>query len=104
MATLIVPVLLREDQNPEDMLSSKSYGTLIRVLNGLRAHDERAVEMLAVPQENQKHVVDPSPLVGEAPGDGEEEARLLIRFAAPRDPALVAKWISYQVFDTEGQG
>ncbi|MFH8894209.1 MULTISPECIES: DEAD/DEAH box helicase [unclassified Streptomyces] len=103
MATLIVPVFLREDENPEDILSSKSYGPLIRVLNGLRAHDERAVEMLAIPQENQKHVVEPSPLIGEAPGDGEEEARLLLRFAAPRDPALIAKWISYQVFNTERQ-
>ncbi|MFF4324438.1 hypothetical protein [Streptomyces sp. NPDC001568] len=105
MVTLIVPILLREDENPEDILSSKSYGTLIQVLNGLRAHDER-VEMLAMPQENQKHVVEPSSLIGEAPGDGEEEARLLIRCAAPRDPALVAKWISYQptIADAEGDG
>ncbi|MFJ4320674.1 helicase-related protein [Streptomyces lavendulae] len=54
IATLIVPVFLREDENPEDILTSKSYGPLIRVLNGLRAHDERAVEMLTIPQENQK--------------------------------------------------
>ncbi|MFJ7264983.1 Helicase associated domain protein [Streptomyces globosus] len=103
MATLIVPVFLAEDENPEDILTSKSYGPLIRVLNGLRAHDERAVEMLAIPQENQKRIVDPSPLVGEAPAEGEEENRLLLRFAAPRDPALIAKWISYQVFNTERQ-
>ncbi|WP_317937041.1 helicase associated domain-containing protein, partial [Streptomyces cellostaticus] len=102
-ATLIVPVFLREDENPEDILTSKSYGPLIRVLNGLRAHDERAVEMLAIPQENQKHIVAPSPPVGEAPAGGEEENRLLLRFAAPRDPALIAKWISYQVFNTERQ-
>ncbi|MFF5808641.1 Helicase associated domain protein [Streptomyces sp. NPDC012746] len=103
MATLIVPVFLREDENPEDILSSKSYGPLIRVLNGLRAHDERAVEMLAIPQEAQKRIVAPSPLLGEPPAHGEEEARLLLRFAAPRDPALIAKWISYQVFNTERQ-
>ncbi|MFE3585674.1 DEAD/DEAH box helicase [Streptomyces vinaceus] len=103
MATLIVPVFLREDENPEDILTSKSYGPLIRVLNGLRAHDERAVEMLAIPQENQKRIVQPSPLVGKAPAEGEEENRLLLRFAAPRDPALIAKWISYQVFNTERQ-
>ncbi|MFF5448482.1 Helicase associated domain protein [Streptomyces sp. NPDC012888] len=100
-ATLIVPVFLREDERPEDILSSTSYGPLIRVLNGLRAHDERAVEMLAVPQEAQKRVVQPSPMVGEAPGEGGEENRLLLRFAVPRDPALIAKWISYQVLDTE---
>ncbi|MGW7142483.1 hypothetical protein [Streptomyces xanthophaeus] len=33
----------------------------------------------------------------------EREARLLLRFAAPLDPALIAKWISYQVFNTERQ-
>lgn len=103
MATLIVPVFLREDESPEDILTSKSYGPLIRVLNGLRAPDERAVEMLAIPQENQKRIVQPSPLVGKAPAEGAEENRLLLRFAAPRDPALIAKWISYQVFNTERQ-
>ncbi|GLX41393.1 helicase [Streptomyces roseochromogenus] len=103
MATLIVPVFLREDEKPEGILTSKSYGPLIRVLNGLRAHDERAVEMLAIPQENQKRVVQPSLSVGEAPKEGDEENRLLLRFAAPRDPALIAKWISYQVFNTERQ-
>ncbi|MFD8019003.1 Helicase associated domain protein [Streptomyces lavendulae] len=103
MATLIVPVFLREDENPEDILTSKSYGPLIRVLNGLRAHDERAVEMLAIPQENQNRIVQPSLSVGEAPAEGEEENRLLLRFATPRDPALIAKWISYQVFNTERQ-
>ncbi|MFB7983940.1 DEAD/DEAH box helicase [Streptomyces vinaceus] len=103
MATLIVPVFLDVDEDPEDILSSKSYGPLIRVLQGLRAHDERAVEMLAIPQEAQKRIVAPSRLIGEAPDEGEEEARLLLRFAAPRDPALIAKWISYQVLNTERQ-
>ncbi|MER6257746.1 Helicase associated domain protein [Streptomyces sp. NPDC001584] len=102
-ATLIVPVFLREDEKPEDMLSSNSYRPLVRVLTGLRAHDEKAVEMLAVPQENQKRIVDPSLPVGKAPEEGEEESRLLLRFAAPRDPALIAKWITYQVINTERQ-
>ncbi|MEU6867941.1 Helicase associated domain protein [Streptomyces sp. NPDC046876] len=101
MATLIVPVFLDKDENPEDILSSRSYGPLIRVLQGLRAHDERAVEMLAIPQEAQKRIVAPSRLIGEAPDEGQEEGRLLLRFAAPRDPALIAKWISYQVLNTE---
>ncbi|WP_404962029.1 helicase associated domain-containing protein [Streptomyces sp. 147326] len=68
-----------------------------------RAHDEKAVEILAIPQENQKRIVDPSQPVGKAPEEGEEESRLLLRFAAPRDPALIAKWISYQVINTERQ-
>ncbi|WP_327129996.1 Helicase associated domain protein (plasmid) [Streptomyces sp. NBC_01343] len=103
MATLIVPVFLAEDEKPEDMLSSNSYRPLVRVLEGLRAHDERAVEMLAIPQADRKCVVGPSLPVGPAPAEGEEEDRLLLRFAVPRDPALIAKWISYQVINTEGQ-
>ncbi|MER6450831.1 DEAD/DEAH box helicase [Streptomyces venezuelae] len=101
MATLIVPVFLREGEKPEDMLSSNSYRPLVRVLAGLRAHDEKAVEMLAIPQENQKRTVDPSRPVGHPPEEGEEESRLLLKFATPRDPALIAKWISYQVINTE---
>ncbi len=103
MATLIVPVFLREGEKPEDMLSSDSYRPLVRVLAGLRAHDEKAVEMLAIPQANQKRIVDPSRPVGQEPEEGEEESRLLLKFATPRDPALIAKWISYQVINTERQ-
>ncbi|MFA7767774.1 DEAD/DEAH box helicase [Streptomyces sp. NRRL S-448] len=103
MATLIVPVFLRDGEKPEDMLSSNSYRPLIRILEGIRAHDEKAVEMLAIPQELRKRVVDPSLPVGPAPAEGEEEGRLLLRFAAPRDPALIAKWISYTVINTERQ-
>ncbi|MEU9031936.1 Helicase associated domain protein [Streptomyces sp. NPDC048383] len=103
MATLIVPVFLKADEKPEDMLSSNSYRPLVRVLEGLRAHDEKAVEMLVIPQEARKRVVDPSLPVGPPPAEGEEEGRLLLRFAAPRDPALIAKWISYQVINTERQ-
>ncbi|MFD7399381.1 Helicase associated domain protein [Streptomyces virginiae] len=101
MATLIVPVFLREDEKPEDMLSSNSYRPLVRVLAGLRAHDEKAVEMLAIPQANQERIVDPSRPVGQVLEGGEEESRLLLRFATPRDPALIAKWISYTVINTE---
>ena len=93
-ATLIVPVFLAAGERPEDMLSSRSYRPLIRVLQGLRAHDDRAVEMLAIPQEPRKRVVQPSLPIGSAPAEGEEEDRLLLRFAVPRDPALIAKWIT----------
>ncbi|WP_406737138.1 Helicase associated domain protein [Streptomyces sp. NBC_00853] len=103
MATLIVPIFLGADEKPEDMISSNSYRPLIRILEGIRAHDEKAVEMLAIPQEPRKRVVDPSLPVGRVPAEGEEEGRLLLRFAAPRDPALIAKWISYTVINTERQ-
>jgi uncharacterized protein YjiS (DUF1127 family) len=33
----------------------------------------------------------------------QEESRLLLRFAAPRDPVMVAEWVSFNVIDTERQ-
>jgi hypothetical protein len=59
--------------------------------------------MLAIPQENQKQVVDPSQNIGPEPEEGEEESRLLLRFAAPRDPVMIAKWVRFNVISTERQ-
>ncbi|MFB6784594.1 Helicase associated domain protein [Streptomyces sp. NPDC056352] len=103
IATLIVPVFLAQGERPEDMFTSSSYRPLVKVLEGLRAHDERAIEMLAIPQENQKQAVDPSQTIGPEPEEGEEESRLLLRFAAPRDPVMIAKWVKFQILDTERQ-
>ncbi|MFF4021180.1 Helicase associated domain protein [Streptomyces sp. NPDC001843] len=103
LASLIVPVFLQPGEKPEDMFTSGSYRPLVKVLEGLRAHDEEAVELLAIPQEPQKDVAQPSMNIGVAPEEGEEESRLLLRFAAPRDPAMVADWVSFNVIDTERQ-
>lgn len=103
LASLIVPVFLQPGENPEDMFTSGSYRPLVKVLEGLRAHDEEAVELLAIPQEPQKDVVQPSTQIGPPPEEGEEESRLLLRFASPRDPVMVADWVSFNVIDTERQ-
>ncbi|MDX3763916.1 DEAD/DEAH box helicase [Streptomyces sp. AK02-04a] len=103
LASLIVPVFLQPGEQPEDMFTSGSYRPLVKVLEGLRAHDEEAVELLAIPQEPQKDVAQPSEYIGAAPEEGKEESRLLLRFAAPRDPVMVANWVSFNVIDTEKQ-
>ncbi|WP_331732031.1 Helicase associated domain protein [Streptomyces sp. NBC_00989] len=103
LASLIVPVFLQPGEEPEEMFTSGSYRPLVKVLQGLRAHDEEAVELLAIPQEPQKADVQPSTYIGTPPKDGEEESRLLLRFAAPRDPNTVADWVSFNVIDTERQ-
>ncbi|MFH8843172.1 Helicase associated domain protein [Streptomyces sp. NPDC017868] len=103
LASLVVPVFLRPGERPEDMFTSGSYRPLVKVLEGLRAHDEEAVELLAIPQEPQRDVAEPSVDIGAVPGEGEEENRLLLRFAAPRDPVMVAEWVSFNVIDTERQ-
>ncbi|MET8454715.1 helicase associated domain-containing protein, partial [Streptomyces sp. NPDC005209] len=55
------------------------------------------------PQEPQTRSVQPSTDIGAAPEEGEGENRLLLRFAMPRDPVMVANWVSYNVIDTERQ-
>ncbi|WP_331727654.1 Helicase associated domain protein [Streptomyces canus] len=103
LASLIVPVFLQPGEQPEDMFTSGSYRPLVKVLEGLRAHDEEAVELLAIPQEPRKDVAQPSVNIGTPPEEGEAESRLLLRFAAPRDPVTVADWVSFNVIDTERQ-
>ena len=103
VASLIVPVFLQPGEKPEDMFTSGSYRPLVKVLEGLRAHDEEAIELLAIPQEPQKDVAQPSEYIGPPPEEGEEESRLLLRFAAPRDPVMIADWVSFNVIDTEKQ-
>ncbi|MFI5662948.1 Helicase associated domain protein [Streptomyces sp. NPDC051684] len=104
LASLIVPVFLSPGEQPEDMFTSGSYRPLVKVLQGLRAHDEEAVELLAIPQEPQKEIVAPSVHIGdEEEEDSGEETRLLLRFAAPCDPVMVAEWVSFNVIDTERQ-
>ncbi|MEV7052361.1 DEAD/DEAH box helicase [Streptomyces anulatus] len=102
LATLIVPVFLGPDETPEDMPYSASYRPLLKVLSGLRAHDERAVEMLAIPSEDLQRTKPVSPWLGPAPeGDDEEEQRLLLRFGVHRDPALVARMVEYNLIEPE---
>jgi superfamily II DNA or RNA helicase len=103
LASLIVPVFRSRGEEPEDMFTSASYRPLVSVLQALRAHDAEAVEMLAIPQENQTRDVNPSGTIGIAPEEGEEESRFLLRFAVPRDPAMVAQWVQFNVIDTERQ-
>ncbi|WP_327267241.1 Helicase associated domain protein [Streptomyces sp. NBC_01218] len=102
LATLIVPVFLGPDETPEDMPYSASYRPLLKVLSGLRAHDERAVEMLAIPSEDLNRTKPVSSWLGPAPeGDDEEEERLLLRFGVHRDPALVARMVEYNLIEPE---
>lgn len=101
MASLVVPVFLNADETPEDMVTSASYRPLVKVLQGLRAYDTRAVEMLATPEANTPN--SPAERIGAKPEEGEEESRLLLRFSSPRNPVDVAEWVSLQVIDVERQ-
>ncbi|MFJ4585643.1 DEAD/DEAH box helicase [Streptomyces echinatus] len=101
LATLVVPIFLRPDETEEEMPYSVSYRPLIKVLSGLRAHDERAVEMLAIPQEDMRRTSGEPSYLGEAPEEGEEDQRALIRFGTHRDPALIARLVRYNLIEPE---
>ncbi|MCR8945192.1 Helicase associated domain protein [Streptomyces sp. OUCMDZ-4982] len=101
LATIIVPVFLGPEEAEGDMPYSVAYRPLVKVLNGLRAHDERAVELLAVPQEDVKRTKGRSVRLGEAPEEGEEDHRTLLRFGTHRDPALIAQFVKFNVIDVE---
>ncbi|MEU3051233.1 Helicase associated domain protein [Streptomyces sp. NPDC006984] len=101
LATLIVPVFLSLGETEEDMPYSAAYRPLIKVLAGLRAHDERAVEMLAIPQNDATRTYGTSDWIGEAPEEGGAEERVLLRFGTHRDPALVTDLVRYNLIEPE---
>ncbi|MFD6335471.1 Helicase associated domain protein [Streptomyces niveus] len=49
-ATLIVPVYLTPDEDPDDLLGADAYTPLWRTVQALRAHDERLTARLADPR------------------------------------------------------
>ncbi|MEU2629260.1 Helicase associated domain protein [Kitasatospora sp. NPDC007106] len=99
LASLVVVCFTQPGESEEDMLTSASYRPLVRVLEGLRSHDEEAVEMLATPTTN---TTKQWPVrIGAAPGEGEEESRLLVRFSSKRDPFFLANLVSYQILDLD---
>ncbi|MFE1341563.1 Helicase associated domain protein [Streptomyces sp. NPDC058733] len=115
LATLIVPVFLGPDENPDEMLTSGAYGTLAKVLTALRAHDTETIEALADPRVRSGR---PQPEMEEDQGaedDGQAEveedgeaalvsgrAAGLVRFAEDRDPAALAAFVRLRVIDPEG--
>ncbi|WNI20022.1 DEAD/DEAH box helicase [Actinacidiphila sp. ITFR-21] len=50
-ATLIIPVYVAPGEDADDLLGSNLYKPLWRVLQALRAHDDRIADRLAVPQQ-----------------------------------------------------
>ncbi|GAA2114096.1 DEAD/DEAH box helicase [Streptomyces synnematoformans] len=100
MASILVPVFLEEREDPEDMRGI-GWRSLIAVMQALRAHDSKMVEMLAIPQEKSERV-EPSESIGMAPEEGEEEGRLLLRFSTKRSPEAIRRFVSMQVINPVG--
>ncbi|CAM5550398.1 hypothetical protein SALBM135S_09801 [Streptomyces alboniger] len=72
-ASLVVPVLLGPGETTDNMLTSRAYGGLAKLLEALRAHDTRVVEQLAE-QQAQSRVRGVQSRSGEE-GGGAENGR-----------------------------
>ncbi|MFE6384537.1 DEAD/DEAH box helicase [Streptomyces roseolus] len=98
VASLVVPVFLGPGEQPDEMLVSRAYGELAKVLMALRAHDAQVVEQLAAPQ-----VAGDRPAGGvvEVGGEVGRVAAELLSFSRPRDPVQLAAFISLRVLQPE---
>ncbi|MFJ5521100.1 Helicase associated domain protein [Streptomyces griseoluteus] len=108
MASLVVPVLLGPGETADNMLTSRAFGGLAKLLEALRAHDARVVEQLAEQQAPSRvRGVQSRSGDQESRGKGEESggpsapACQLLKFSTPRDPAQLAAFISLRVLNPE---
>ncbi|MEV0529954.1 Helicase associated domain protein [Streptomyces sp. NPDC050439] len=108
VASLVVPVLLGPGETADNMLTSRAYSGLAKLLEALRAHDTRVVEQLA---EQQAPSYDNGVQSRSAKDEGESHrsdqlsapARELLKFSMPRDPAQLAAFINLRVLNPEHQ-
>ncbi|WP_405846126.1 Helicase associated domain protein [Streptomyces niveus] len=108
VASLVVPVLLGPGETADNMLTSRAYGGLAKLLGALRAHDARVVEQLAEQQAPSAYTPVQKGAQGqESRGESSgsegpsKPARQLLKFSTPRDPAQLAAFISLRVVDPE---
>ncbi|GAA2331266.1 Helicase associated domain protein [Streptomyces cuspidosporus] len=104
VASLVVPVLLGPGETADNMLTSRAFGGLAKLLEALRAHDARVVEQLA---QQQAPSVQKAAQGQESRGEGNgssgpsSPARKLLKFSTPRDPAQLAAFINLRVLNPE---
>ncbi|MFB8137972.1 DEAD/DEAH box helicase [Streptomyces mirabilis] len=112
LATLIVPVFLGPNEDPDEMLTSDAYRTLTKVLGALRAHDTETIEALADPRvRNSRPEAEQAGAAGEFEGgeDGQEGAARVsgaaagvLRFSEERDPFALTQFVRLRIIDPEG--
>ncbi|MGV9351119.1 Helicase associated domain protein [Streptomyces spiralis] len=111
LATLIVPVFLGPDEDPNQLLTSGAYGSLTKILGALRAHDTDTIEALADPRlrnarPQDAHEGDEGEFTDSQNGQGGRElltaaAAGVLRFMEERDPAALAQFVRLRVIDPE---
>ncbi|MGW6412857.1 Helicase associated domain protein [Streptomyces vinaceus] len=108
VASLVVPILLGPGETADNMLTSRAYGGLAKLLAALRAHDARIVETLAEPQAPSRYKpikMDSSARSGNGSRDSSKDvsppAKALLKFSTPRDPAALAAFINLRILNPE---
>lgn len=105
VASLVVPVLLGPGETADNMLTSRAFGGLAKLLEALRAHDARIVEQLAQQQAPSRYKPVQKGEKGKEKGAGEggasAPAKALLKFSTPRDPAQLAAFINLRVLNPE---
>ncbi len=107
VASLVVPVLLGLGETADNMLTSRAFGGLAKLLEALRAHDARVVEQLAQQQAPSAYKPVQKAAQGQERGEGNgaggpsAPARKLLKFSTPRDPAQLAAFINLRVLNPE---
>ncbi|WP_240362068.1 DEAD/DEAH box helicase [Streptomyces sp. RLB1-9] len=113
LATLIVPVFLGPDEDPNEMLTSNSLNTLTKVLGALRSHDAETISALADPRiRNSRLGLEQDDGEGEFEGEDSEQERGLprvsgaaagvLRFSEERDPFALTQFVRLRIIDPEG--
>ncbi|MFE0805135.1 Helicase associated domain protein [Streptomyces sp. NPDC058812] len=108
VASLVVPVLLGPGETADNMLTSRAFGGLAKLLEALRAHDARIVETLAEQQAPSRYKPVSKGDSGKSTGGSGEgsggvsaPAKALLKFSTPRDPAALAAFINLRVLNPE---
>ncbi|MEE1931186.1 Helicase associated domain protein [Streptomyces sp. TRM 70351] len=108
VASLVVPVLLGPGETADNMLTSRAFGGLAKLLEALRAHDARIVETLAEQQAPSRYKPVSKDESGKSTGGSSEgsggvsaPAKALLKFSTPRDPAALAAFINLRVLNPE---
>ncbi|MET9296650.1 Helicase associated domain protein [Streptomyces sp. NPDC003077] len=107
VASLLVPVLLGPGETADNMLTSRAFGGLAKLLEALRAHDARIVETLPEQQAPSRYTPVSKDESGKSGGSGEGSggvsapAKALLKFSTPRDPAALAAFINLRVLHPE---
>jgi superfamily II DNA or RNA helicase len=100
VATIVVPVMLAPGEDGDhQLLTSKAYNGLSKILMALRSHDTVAIERLAMPQSEGTEGAEQTPRSGTEASAARE--RELLTFSTRRDPAAIAAFIATRVLEPE---